>query len=154
MLFVNYHPDTGALISVTDTPPPADPAIVTRAINADAVDLNTWDTAQRAFRAELGGVQTWRITRLAFRNRFTMTEKAAMELAKLDSPAAPMAQRQQAAVLRAYMDDVAASTFVDLQRPDTRAGVQQLEAMGLLAAGRAAVILDTPPAAHEMFLGA
>lgn len=154
MLFVNYHPDTGTLISVTDSPPPADPAIVTRAINADAVDLSTWDTVQRAFRAELWGVQTWRLTRLAFRNRFSMSEKAAMELAKLDNPTSPMAQRQAAAVLRAYMDDVAASTFVDLQRPDTRAGVQQLEAMGLLAAGRAAVILDTPPAAHEMFLGA
>lgn len=154
MLFVNYHPDTGALISVTDTPPPADPATVTRAINADAVDLNTWDTEQRAFRAELGGVQTWRLTRRAFRNRFSMSEKAAMELAKLDNPAAPMSKRQEAAVLRAYMDDVATSTFVDLQHSDTRTGVQQLEAMGLLAAGRAAVILDTPPAAHEMFLGA
>lgn len=152
MLFVNYHPDTGALINVTDAPPPADPAIVTRAINADAVDLSTWDAAQRAFRAELSGVQTWRITRLAFRNRFTMAEKAAMEIASLDNPAAPMAQRQQSAVLRAYMADVAASTFVDLQRPDTRAGVQQLETLGLLAAGRAAVILDTAPAAHEVFL--
>lgn len=152
MLFVNYHPDTGALINVTDAPPPADPAIVTRAINADAVDLSTWDAAQRAFRAELSGVQTWRITRLAFRNRFTMAEKAAMEIASLDNPAAPMAQRQQSAVLRAYMADVAASTFVDLQRPDTRAGVQQLETLGLLAAGRAAVILDAAPAAHEVFL--
>ena len=152
MLFVNYHPDTGALISVTDAPPPADPAMVTRAINAQAVDLNTWDATQRAFRAELGGVQTWRITRLAFRNRFTMGEKAAMEIAGLDNAAAPMAQRQQAAVLRAYMADVAASTFVDLQRPDTRAGVQQLQALGLLAAGRAAVILDTPPAPHEVFV--
>lgn len=95
----------------------------------------------------------WRITRLAFRNRFTMAEKAAMELAKLDNPAATMAQRQQAAVLRAYMDDVAASTFVDLQRPDTRAGVQQLEAMGLLAAGRAAEILNTLPTDLEVFNG-
>lgn len=152
MLFVNYHPHTGALISVTDTPPPADPAIVTRAINAQAVDLNTWDTVQRAFRAELGGVQTWRITRLAFRNRFTMAEKAAMEIAGLDNPAAPMPQRQQAAVLRAYMADVMAATHVDLQAPETRAGVQQLEALTLLAAGRADVILDTPPAPHEIYL--
>ena len=38
--------------------------------------------------------------------------------------------------------DLAAATFVDLLRPDTRAGVQMLEAAGLLAEGRALEILD------------
>ena len=42
-----------------------------------------------------------RITRLAFRNRFTQAEKVALELAALDNPSATMAQRQQAAALRA-----------------------------------------------------
>lgn len=86
----------------------------------------------------------WQITRLAFRNRFTMVEKAGLEMAGLDDPGAPMSQRQQAAMLRAYLADVAAATFIDLQRPDTRAGVEQLEALGLLAEGRAAEILDAP----------
>ena len=86
----------------------------------------------------------WQITRLAFRNRFTMVEKAGLEMAGLDDPSAPMAQRQQAAMLRAYLADVAAASFIDLQRPDTRAGVEQLEALGLLAEGRAAEILDAP----------
>lgn len=90
-----------------------------------------------------------RITRLAFRNRFTPTEKAALELAALDDPAAPMPQRQQAAALRANQADLAAATFVDLARPDTRAGVMQLETLGLLAAGRALQILDAPIDAHE-----
>lgn len=83
-----------------------------------------------------------RITRLAFRNRFTSAEKMALELAALDDPTAPMTQRQQTAALRVYLADVAASSFVDMARADTRAGVQALEAGGLLAAGRALEILD------------
>ena len=89
------------------------------------------------------------ITRLAFRNRFTQPEKVALELAALDDAAAPMPQRQQAAALRAYLADVAAATFIDLARPDTRAGVQFLEAAGLLAEGRALVILDAPVQPEE-----
>lgn len=90
-----------------------------------------------------------RITRLAFRNRFAQPEKVMLELAALDDPAAPMAQRQQAAAIRVYLADVAASTFVDLARADTRAGVQALEAAGLLAPGRALQILDAPVPTHE-----
>lgn len=90
-----------------------------------------------------------RITRLAFRNRFTQAEKVMLELAALDDPTAPMAQRQQAAAIRVYLADVAASAFVDLARADTRAGVQSLEAAGLLAPGRALQILDAPVQAHE-----
>ena len=85
-----------------------------------------------------------RITRLAFRNRFTSAEKMALEMAALDDPTAPMAQRQQAAAIRVHLADVAASTFVDLGRADTRAGVQALEAGGLLTEGRALEILDAP----------
>ena len=90
-----------------------------------------------------------RITRLAFRNRFTQAEKVALELASLDNPAATMAQRQQAAAIRVYLADVAASAFIDLERADTRSGVQSLEVAGLLAAGRALQILDAPIDDHE-----
>jgi len=89
------------------------------------------------------------VTRLAFRNRFTAAEKVALEMASLDNPAGTMAQRQQAATMRAYMADVNAATFIDLDRDDTRAGVQALEAAGLLAAGRALEILDAPVQPHE-----
>lgn len=99
---------------------------------------------------ELPGV---RITRLAFRNRFTTTEKAALEIASLDDPVATMEQRGMAATLRAYLQDVQAATFIDLQRPDTRAGVQQLEYLGLIGIGRAAQILDIPPTADEAYTG-
>ena len=90
-----------------------------------------------------------RITRLAFRNRFTQAEKVTLELAALDNPAASTAQRQQAAALRSYLKDLDAATFVDLESPDTVAGVQSLGAAGLLAEGRAAVILTAPIEAHE-----
>ena len=90
-----------------------------------------------------------RVTRLAFRNRFTQAEKVSLELAALDDPTAPMAQRQLSATIRANMADTAAATFIDLGDPDTRAGVQMLEAGGLLAAGRALEILDTPVRPEE-----
>ena len=90
-----------------------------------------------------------RITRLAFRSRFTQPEKIALEMAALDDPTAAMSARQQAAALRAYMADVGAATFIDLQRPDTRAGVQMLERVGLLQAGRALTILESAIAPEE-----
>ena len=90
-----------------------------------------------------------RLTKLAFRNRFTQAEKVMLEIAALDNPTATMAQRQQAAALRATLSDTAAATFIDLSRAETRAGVQMLEAGGLLAEGRALEILDAPVQSHE-----
>ncbi len=92
-------------------------------------------------------------TKLAFRNRFTSPEKTAIEIAQLDDPTAPMAQRAKSAVLRAHQADVAAATYVDLGRQDTRAGVLALEAAGLLATGRAAQILDADVQPEELFRG-
>lgn len=93
------------------------------------------------------------ITKLAFRNRFTQAEKAALELAALDVPTAPVAQRAMAAGLRATMKDQEAALFIDLGRPETRAGVQALEAAGLIGAGRASVILDSPVQDVEAYRG-
>ena len=53
-----------------------------------------------------------------------------------------MAQRQLAASVRVMQRQVGEASYIDLDRADTRAGVQQLEAAGLLAAGRALEILD------------
>lgn len=89
-------------------------------------------------------LQDKHITKLAFRNRFNQGEKIGLELASRDDPGATSAARTQAAALRAYLADAAAATYVDLSRSDTRNGVLFLEAAGLLATGRALVILDTP----------
>lgn len=93
------------------------------------------------------------ITGLAFRNRFTRAEKIALELAALDDPSAPLIQRQQAAALRADLKDQERATYIDLDRADTRAGVQALEAAGLIAAGRALQILDSPVLDLERYRG-
>lgn len=93
------------------------------------------------------------LTKLAFRNRFTQGEKVAIEIACLDDPSAPVALRQQAALLRASQADARDATFIDPQRADTRAGVLMLEQAGILGAGRALIILDTPVSATEAFRG-
>lgn len=94
-----------------------------------------------------------RITRLAFRNRFTQSEKVAIEIAQLDNPTAPMPQRAQAAALRASQADLSVTQYVDLDRAETRGGVQMLEVAGLLAAGRALQILDSEVLEHEQYTG-
>ena len=80
-----------------------------------------------------------RITKLAFRNRFTPAEKNALYTAAKSN-----------VDIQIYLDDVNAATFIDLQRADTRDNVHALEAAGLIAAGRAAEILDTPPHPEEV----
>lgn len=94
-----------------------------------------------------------RITKLAFRKRFTKAEKAGIEFAALDGPTAPIAQRQQAAALRADLKDQEQATFIDLDDEDTRTGVLTLEAVGLIATGRAVEILDAPVQDSERFTG-
>jgi len=91
-----------------------------------------------------------KITVLAFRNRFTQAEKVAIDLSSIDDPAATMPARQLAASLRVMASDLAVATFVDLDRSDTRAGVQSLETYGIIGAGRALEILDTPPTTLEL----
>lgn len=92
----------------------------------------------------------WTITKRAFRARFTTAEKVAIEIASLDNPAASMPDRANAAALRAYQADVVAAAFVDLQHADTVSGVRALESFGLIATGRADVILLTQPTADEL----
>lgn len=82
------------------------------------------------------------ITRLAFLSRFTDPEAITIDLASIGAT-------PQAAGMRRYLSKVNAATFIDLDRPDTRAGVQALEAVGILTEGRALEILDTPIDAQE-----
>lgn len=93
------------------------------------------------------------ITKLAFRSRFTMKEKVAIELAGNINPNDPAQKQQLAATVCASNADVAASIYIDLDRPDTRAGVKSMEDFGLLAAGRAAEILDNPVQDFERYNG-
>jgi hypothetical protein len=91
------------------------------------------------------------ITRLAFRQRFSSPEKVMIEFASLDDPSAPMPQRQQAAAIRVYMQDITSATFVDLDDESTITGVQTLEAGGLIGTGRAQEILTAPVLESEAY---
>lgn len=88
--------------------------------------------------------QAWHITKLAFRSRFTAVERATITYAaRQNTP--------ESAAVQSYLDDVQAAAYIDLQRQDTRAGVQGLEGAGLIAAGRAAQILDAVPTEQERY---
>lgn len=81
--------------------------------------------------------QESKLTRLAFLNRFQDSEAIAIDLASIGST-------PEAAAVRLYLKKVDAATYIDLQDQKTRNGVQALETAGLLQAGRALEILDTP----------
>lgn len=90
------------------------------------------------------------ITRLAFRNRFTAHEKAAIELAAVHSPDASTEQQQRAAALRAYLKDLDAASFIDLDSEYIAQACQMLETAGLLATGRAEQITGAPVQPEEL----
>ena len=74
-----------------------------------------------------------RITKLAFRNRFTFAEKVALEdAAKTDTE------------VKVLLDDQASATYIDLSRADTAAGVDLLVSKGLLTQQRRDEILNAP----------
>ena len=91
-----------------------------------------------------------RISVLAFRRRFTASERATLEWAAVDRADQSDAHRQQAAALRATLADQAAATFIDLDDESTVDGVQMLEALGLLAPGRANEIITAPVQPAEL----
>ena len=91
------------------------------------------------------------LSKLGFRNRFTSAEKAAIEFAAIDDPAASLPARMGAAAVRATLADQRDAEFIDPTRPDTRQGAMAMESYGLLDAGRALEILDAPILAHEQY---
>ena len=84
-----------------------------------------------------------KITQLAFISRFTDAEAIALDLASIGATV-------EAASIRRYMQKVNAATFIDLDREDTITGANQLEAVGLIGPGRAAVILTAPITEQEI----
>lgn len=81
-----------------------------------------------------------KITKLAFKQRMTKNERIAVrEAAKTN------------AEVFDFQDLLDSATYVDLDRQDTIDGVNQLEASGLLADGRASEILTAPVEEHEKY---
>jgi len=73
------------------------------------------------------------ISRLAFKLRFTADERKNIRAAA-----------ETNADLFDFMDLLAESTYINLTRPETIAGISQIELAGLLATGRGDEILNTP----------
>ena len=119
----------------------------------NVVDLTTvtptpevgWAFAPAGFTQPPGAAQgKTRITRLALRQRFTMVEKATLYT---------VAATPQGVALRVFLDDLASSTYVDLSRADTIAGINYLAAAGLITTARAAEILNPVATETEIYRG-
>lgn len=90
------------------------------------------------------------ITPLAFLRRLTTAEEVAIDIASIDDPTADAPTRAQQAALRAAIRRLTTARFVDLDDPETLALTDQLEASGLIAAGRAAQIVGAEVQPQEM----
>jgi len=91
-------------------------------------------------------VPSLRLTKLAFLNRFTDAEVAAIETFAFQNNA-------YAAALRGALRKQQVSNYMDLARTDTIVGVNNLVALGLITPARAAAILTTPPTDLERYKG-
>jgi hypothetical protein len=81
-----------------------------------------------------------RITKLAFKQRFTPAERIAIREAAKTVPE-----------VYDFEDLVNSAAFIDLARPDTIAAVHYIEAGGLIAEGRAVEILSPPVTEIEKY---
>lgn len=84
-----------------------------------------------------------KITVFALRQRFTLEERVAIDLASIDNPSASAEVRQMSAVLRVMLDDMKTATFIDLDNPLVGQMIGMLEQYGLIATGRTSEIIDT-----------
>lgn len=83
------------------------------------------------------------VSRKAFLSRFTDPEAVQIDLASIGATV-------DAAQVRRYLSKVNAAQHIDLNDPETREGVHALEAVGLIAPGRALEILDSPIQSKEV----
>lgn len=83
------------------------------------------------------------VSRLAFLSRFTDDEAIDIDLASIGAT-------REAATVRRYLSKTNAAQHIDLADEETRGGVQALEAAGLIGAGRALEILDSPIQPKEL----
>ena len=83
-----------------------------------------------------------KITKLAMRQRFTVSEMMGIMTASSTIP-----------IVRYLMDNLAIATYVDLARPDTQAGLGILVAYNLVTQERVNAILSTPVSIIEAYTG-
>lgn len=100
-----------------------------------------WTFQNNTFIQPIGyQIKDMKVTKLAFRQRFTMNEMAAVYTAMAAN-----------VVVKIMIDNLSMATYVDLSRTDTIQGVYYMVSIGLLTAERANQILTTPPTQIEHY---
>jgi hypothetical protein len=92
-----------------------------------------------------------KITTEAFWDRFTNNELVDYDVAMQHNPADTNNAKKDAARLRIFRRDAGEAGYRNLTKTKVRSFVQALETSGILAAGRAAVILDTSISDDEAY---
>lgn len=92
------------------------------------------------------------VTVLAFRKRFTSTERVTIDLASLHDNSKPVNDpaNLQAAALRQSQKDLESAKYVQLDRADILADLNTMAAAGILAPGRPAEIVGPPVGSVEL----
>ena len=80
-----------------------------------------------------------RITVLAFRKRFTLEERVALEK-----------RAREDSLIRVFLDDVAAATYIDLTDPELKECLEAAAALDVIEVNRVSEILDTPATVAEL----
>jgi hypothetical protein len=91
-----------------------------------------------------------KLSKLAFRNRFTLEEREDMELAAVNPASGTAAARRKAARQRVIRDDILAADRIDLASPRITGAVQKLVEDGIITQARATEILTTPVTESEL----
>jgi uncharacterized protein YbcV (DUF1398 family) len=87
-----------------------------------------------------GTVQSYHLTKLKFRQRFTTAEMAGI-----------FAAAQSNYILQVLLDNQRVSNYADLGDPSLIAGMQYLVSLNLISSARYTEILTTPPTASELY---
>lgn len=134
MIFVTYDTTTGALVNVSDVLPSPNPEHCTRAINADSVTVESWNPVTLRFDEERDPHAERNISGVQYLRRFTQAERITIRAAASQSP-------ELDDYLKLLDITIAQGGVINLNDPDTIAAVGLLEAVGLIAPGRAAEVL-------------
>jgi hypothetical protein len=92
------------------------------------------------------GSASMKITKLALKNRFTLTELVEIQ-------AASSVANTEGFTLQVLESEESVATFIDLSDPNTIQGIYYLVSVNLLTSDRANTILTTPPTAFEAYTG-
>jgi len=118
-------------------------------------ELRDWTgTAQfPGVRPTLNEAQLSIITQLAFLQRFSTEEYAALDIASIDDPSSDSAAREQQAALRKMLKQIDMATYIDLGDVDALLALQTMKTLGILTDSRITEITTNPILEVEKYKG-